>query len=84
MRPLAVKRPLIRLVVFPLQRFVRGVIGWWGEGRLHPSSRLMEMCCWMGSHFCDWVDCQEVVFNNRVTRMGSPFCGYWGSENSYR
>ena len=71
MRPLAVKRPLIRLVVFPLQRFVRGVIGLWGEGRLHRSSRLMEMCCWMGSHFCDWVDCQEVVFNNRVTRMGS-------------
>ena len=42
-----------------------------GEGRLHPSSRLMEMCCWMRAHFCDWVDCQEVVFNNRVTRMGS-------------
>ena len=41
------------------------------EGRLHPSSRLMEMCCWMRAHFCDWVDCQEVVFNNRVTRMGS-------------
>ena len=27
-----------------------------------PSSRLMGMCCWMGSYFHDWIDYYGVVF----------------------
>ena len=33
-----------------------------GGGGLLPSSRLMGMCCWMGSYFHDWVDYYGVVF----------------------
>ena len=37
--------------------------GWGvGGGGLLPSSRLMGMCCWMGSYFHDWVDYYGVVF----------------------
>ena len=85
MRPLTVKRLLIRLVLSPLQRFV-GVLLACGGGRggLHPSTRLMEMCCWMGSHFCDWVDCKGVAFSIELLEWGRTFCGYWGSENPDR
>ena len=43
-----------------------------------PSIGLLEMCCWMGSHFHDWIDHNGVAFSdifNRVTRMGSYFFG---------
>ena len=33
-----------------------------GGGGLLPSSRLMGMCCWMGSYFHDWIDYYRVVF----------------------
>ena len=33
-----------------------------GEGGLPPSYRLMGMCCWMGSHFHDWIDHNRVTF----------------------
>ena len=33
-----------------------------GGGGLLPSSRLMGMCCWMGSYFHDWFYYYEVVF----------------------
>ena len=33
-----------------------------GGGRLPPSYRLMGMCCWMGSHFHDWIDHNRVTF----------------------
>ena len=33
-----------------------------GGGGVLPSSRLMGMCCWMGSYFHDWIDYYGVVF----------------------
>ena len=33
-----------------------------GGGRLLPSSRLMGICRWMGSHFHDWIDFYGVAF----------------------
>ena len=27
-----------------------------------PSSRLMGMCCWIGSHFHDWIDYYGIIF----------------------
>ena len=43
-------------------------------GGVLPSNRLMGMCCWLRSHFHDWIDYNGVAFSigaNRVTRMGS-------------
>ena len=31
-----------------------------GGGGVLPSKRLMEMCRWIGSHFHDWIDHNEV------------------------
>ena len=43
------------------------------------------MCCWMGSHFHDWIDNNGVPFSI-VTRMGSHifgfFAGYLAWENT--
>ena len=33
-----------------------------GGGGLLPSSRLLGMCCWMGSYFHDLIDYYRVVF----------------------
>ena len=33
-----------------------------GRGGLLSSYRLMEMCHWMGSHFHNWIDHNEVAF----------------------
>ena len=40
-------------------------------GRVLPYERLMGMCCWMGSHFQDWIDYNGVAFSIEFTRMGS-------------
>ena len=53
----------------------------WGEGLLS-YKRLMGMFCWMGSHFYGWIDCKGFAFYNRVTRMGSHICGFFGLEIS--
>ena len=42
-----------------------------GGGGVLPSSRVMGMCRWMGSHFHDWIDYYGVAFFVRVTRMRS-------------
>ena len=50
-------------------------------GGVLPSNGLMGMCCWMGSHFHDWIDYNGVAFSleaNRVTIMGSHICGISG------
>ena len=31
-------------------------------GGLLPYKRVMGMCCWMGSHFYDWIDYNGVTF----------------------
>ena len=36
------------------------------------------MCCWMGSHFHDWIEYDGAVFFNTVTRMGSHIFGFFG------
>ena len=33
-----------------------------GEGVL-PYEGLMGMCCWMGSHFHDWIEYDEAAFS---------------------
>ena len=38
-------------------------------GNFVSSKRLMGMCCWMGLHFHNWIDCNGVTFLV-VTKMG--------------
>ena len=46
----------------------------WGGGGVLPYKRLMGMCCWMGSHFHNWIDYNGVAFSiGLLDRMGSPF-----------
>ena len=33
-----------------------------GEGGILPSSRLMGMCRWIGTHFHEWIDYYGVAF----------------------
>ena len=49
-----------------------------GGGGVLSYKRLMGMFCWMGSHFYGWIDCKGFAFYNRVTRMGSHICGFFG------
>ena len=44
--------------------FIRGggLDRWLLIGGVLPSSRLMGMCCWIGSYFHDWIDYNGVVF----------------------
>ena len=42
-----------------------------GGGGLLPYKRLMGMCCWMGSHFQDWIDKNGVAFS--ITSRYIPF-----------
>ena len=46
--------------------------------------KLMGMCCWMGSHFHDWIDYNRAVFSRELLEPGSTFSGFWGTENPGR
>lgn len=50
-------------------------LGGWG---LLLNNRLLEMCCWMESHFHDWIYYCEVVFSIKSLKW-SFFLGkkYW-------
>lgn len=39
-----------------------------GGGGLLLSNRLLEMCCWMESHFHDWIYYSEVVFSIKLLK----------------
>ena len=45
-----------------------------GGGGLLPSKRLLAMCRWMGSHFHNWVDYNEVTFRTHTpkSKKGPP------------
>ena len=56
---------------------------WFPEGgEVLPSSRLMGMCHWMGSHFHGWIDYYGVEFLYELLEWGCAFSGFKGSENS--
>ena len=40
------------------------------------------MCCWMGSHFHDWIDYNGVGFSIEFLEWGRTFSNFWG-EDSY-
>ena len=51
-----------------------------GEGVL-PYERPVGMCCWMGSHFHDWIEYDGAVFFNTVTQNGvAHFRIFWGKK----
>ena len=51
-----------------------------GLGGVLPSSRLMGMYRWMGSHFHDWIDHYVSLCFIRVTRMASHNFRIWGGQ----
>ena len=51
-----------------------------GGGGVLPSNRLMGMCCWMGSHFHDWIDHNGVAFSIELLEWGRIFSGFWGEN----
>ena len=40
--------------------------------------RLMEMCLWMGSHFHDWIDYNEIAFSIELLEVGRIFSDFGG------
>ena len=48
------------------------------RGVLLPYKRLMGMCCWMGSHFHDWIDYNGVAFSIELLEWGRTFSDFWG------
>ena len=42
------------------------------EGVL-PYKRLIGMCCWMGSHFHDWIDYNGAAFSKELLEWGHTF-----------
>ena len=49
-----------------------------GVGGVLPDKRLMGMCCWMGSHFHDWIDYNGVAFSTELLEWGRTFSDLLG------
>ena len=47
------------------------------EGVL-PFERLMGMCCWMGSHFHDWIEYDGAAFSIELLEWGRTFSDFLG------
>ena len=47
-------------------------------GGVLPYERLMGMCCWMGSHFNDWIDYNVVAFLIELLEWGRRFSDFLG------
>ena len=62
---------LVQSLDFERYHFFWGV----GGGELLPRNRLIGMCCWMGSHFHDWIDCNGVSFPIELLEWGCTFLG---------
>ena len=79
----AVLRISCKLTEFPLAAVVEAALlmggggGGWG-GRVLPCKRLMRMCCWMGSHFHDWIDYNGVTFLVELQEWDGTFSGFLG------
>ena len=50
----------------------------WNPGGVLPYKRLMGMCCWMGSHFHDWMDYNGVTFLVELLEWGCTFSAFLG------
>lgn len=51
-----------------------------GDYGLFPYIRLIEMCCWMGPHFHDWIDYHRLAFSIDLLEWGRTFLDYWGKK----
>ena len=49
----------------------RGVLPYYG---------LLGMCCWMLSHFHDWIDYNGVAFSIDVLEWGRTFADFWDKK----
>ena len=59
----------------------------WGEGRVALIHGLMWMCCWMTSHFHNWIDFDGVAFSTEFPaespdRVANSYCHDFGMKNA--
>ena len=40
----------------------------------------MGMCRWMGSHFLDWSDYNEIAFSIRLLEWGRTYWNFWAKK----
>ena len=38
------------------------------------------MCCWMGSHFHDWIDYNGVAYSIELLEWAHIFSDFWGRK----
>ena len=53
-----------------------------GMGGVLPNNRLMGMCCWVGSHFRNWIGSNGVAFLIDVLEWGCTFQNFATAKNS--
>ena len=47
-----------------------------GDGGVLPYERLKGMCCWMGSHFHDWIEYDGAAFSAELLEWGRTFSDF--------
>ena len=52
-----------------------------GEGL--PYKRLLGMCRWLGLHFHDWIDYNEVAFSIELLEWGRTISDFLWYDSSY-
>ena len=52
-------------------------------GGVLPRKRLMGMCCWMGSHFHDWIDNNGIALSTELLEWARTFSDFWSEKASY-
>ena len=53
-------------------------VAWQPMGGGTAYKRLMGMCCWMGLHFHEWIDLNEVAFSRELLEWGCIFFLFFG------
>ena len=51
-----------------------------GERGVPLYTRVIGMCCWMGSHFHDRIDYSGVTFSIASVEWGCTFADFWGKR----
>ena len=50
---------------------------------IHPRNKLVGMCCRMGSHFHDWVDCSGVTSTTESLEWGRKLSEFWIMQRKF-
>ena len=65
-----------------MQKLLNTPVGGGGGGGVLPITGLMEICCWMGSHFHNWIDHNGIAisteFMTELLGGGCKLSGFLG------